>query len=307
MSKQGHRDNEVGPWAEEKLTLLQNYLQAYNTALKNMPFRRVYIDGFAGSPISRIRDTTTAADAPSAFLDDADAALDQARFVQGSPLRALGCDPGFHSLRFFDLDESRAENLRALTATHGERVQVTVGDCNPGIAALAGQFKASNLRGVAFLDPYGAHLEWSTVRALAATGKIEVIINLPIAMAINRLITRNGDIPENWAAQLDACFGTSQWRDLSYSESQPDLFGNTTVSKDDGVAEKLLELYLDRLKDEFAFVTAPRVIRNTKGMPLYYLLWAGPNRVGHNIANHVFRPYDKVAGQRGQTHKKRIS
>ena len=181
---------------------------------------------------------------------------------------------------------------------------MTVGDCNPGIRQLAGHIDtAPNLRGVAFLDPYGAHLEWATVQALAATGKIEVIINLPIAMAINRLITRDGNVPEKWAAQLDACFGTTEWRDLSYTESPPDLFGKTTVSKGDGVAEKLLELYLGRLKEEFAFVASPRVIKNTRDTPLYFLLWAGPKKVGYNIAGSVFRPYDKIRGLRGQTRK----
>ena len=80
MTKPQHRNNEVGPWAEEKLTLLQNYLQAYNTALKHQSFRRVYIDGFAGSPISRIREATPAADALGAFLGDDEAAKDQERF-----------------------------------------------------------------------------------------------------------------------------------------------------------------------------------------------------------------------------------
>ena len=38
-----------GRWTEEKLEILRKYLQAYNTALKNQPFKRVYIDAFAGT------------------------------------------------------------------------------------------------------------------------------------------------------------------------------------------------------------------------------------------------------------------
>ncbi|SEJ30368.1 three-Cys-motif partner protein [Pseudooceanicola nitratireducens] len=64
---------------------------------------------------------------------------------------------------------------------------VQVGDCNPLIRNLAPSLKARNIRGVAFLDPYGAHMEWATLEALVDTGTMEVVINFPLAMAINRL------------------------------------------------------------------------------------------------------------------------
>jgi three-Cys-motif partner protein len=38
-----------GSWTEKKLEILKKYLDAYNTALKNQPFKRVYIDAFAGT------------------------------------------------------------------------------------------------------------------------------------------------------------------------------------------------------------------------------------------------------------------
>ena len=63
--------------------------------------------------------------------------------------------------------------------------------------------------------------------------------------------------------------------------------------------------YLDRLKGIFSFVAAPRLIVNTRGVGLYYLLWAGPNSTGYKIANDIFKRYDKVPGQRGKTAKKR--
>ena len=37
-----------GPWTQEKLEILSRYLDAYTTALKNQPFRLIYIDAFAG-------------------------------------------------------------------------------------------------------------------------------------------------------------------------------------------------------------------------------------------------------------------
>ena len=38
-----------GPWTVEKLDALRAYLIAYAQALKNQPFRRYYIDAFAGT------------------------------------------------------------------------------------------------------------------------------------------------------------------------------------------------------------------------------------------------------------------
>ncbi len=38
-----------GSWTRTKLNVLQQYLQAYTTALKNQPFRLWYVDAFAGT------------------------------------------------------------------------------------------------------------------------------------------------------------------------------------------------------------------------------------------------------------------
>jgi len=38
-----------GPWTQHKLKILELYLDAYTTALKNQPFKLVYIDAFAGT------------------------------------------------------------------------------------------------------------------------------------------------------------------------------------------------------------------------------------------------------------------
>lgn len=285
----------VGPWAEEKLKALENYIQAYNNALKNQPFRRIYIDAFAGSPVSRIRGKVDLEPVgPSAFFEDEQSATEQEKFVVGSPVRALRCDPGFHQHFFFDLDQTRAATRKALAKENGRTdVSVQIGNCNPLLCELASTFTEWNLRGVAFLDPYGAHLEWKTLEALAKTTKIEVIINFPVAMAINRLIVKNGDVPEKWGAQLDACFGTGEWRDRSYRDDE-DLFGEVTTTKVGGVAGRLLELYLTRLGEIFPCVAPPRLICNTRNAPLYYLIWAGPNAVGLKIAKQVLKQGVKV-------------
>lgn len=289
--KKDHRENTVGPWAAAKLDALEAYLKFYGTALSKQSFSRVYIDAFAGACIAKVRGSGVTAE-PSPFFDEADDTEAQEAFILGSPVRALNVPNGFHRHYFFDLDETRAETLRALTEERNG-VTVQVGDCNPLIRNLAPSLKARNIRGVAFLDPYGAHLEWATLEALADTGTMEVVINFPLAMAINRLITRSGNVPERWADQLTACFGTHEWRTIAYSR-EVDLFGDEVTTKNGDVAEMLLELYVSRLKSLFPFVAKPHLIRNSRSAPLYYLIWAGPNKLGLKGADYILRQGERV-------------
>lgn len=287
--RKDHRENTVGPWAAEKLDALEDYLKFYVTALKRQYFRLIYIDAFAGAPLTKVRGSDAPPE-PSPFFEEEDMQA-QVDFILGSPVRALNVPNVFDYHYFFDLDETRAEVLRQLTDGRCD-VQVEAGDCNKLIQQLAPQLKKPDIRGVVFLDPYGAHLEWATLEALAATKTMEVVINFPLAMAINRLIKKSGNVPEKWCDQLTACFGTEEWRELAYSR-EIDLFGEVTKKKD-GVAEKLLNLYLGRLKALFPYVAPPRLICNTRKGPLYYLIWAGPNKLGLKGAEYVLRQGEKL-------------
>lgn len=289
--KKSHRENTVGPWAEQKLQALEDYLKFYTTALKKQNFTLVYLDAFAGSPRSKLRGSEAAIE-PSPFFEDEEVQREQEQYIEGSPLRALKFNDRFSQFHFFDLDQTRANILSDINANNPS-VDVKVGDCNPLIQQLAPQLKAKYIRGVAFLDPYGAHLEWDTVKALADTGTMEVIINFPVAMAINRLITRSGDVPANWADQLNRCFGSEAWRDIAYA-SATDLFGETVVTKHGDVPSRLLAHYMVQLKQAFPCVATPRLIRNTRGSPLYYLIWAGPNRLGLKGADYILKQGEKI-------------
>jgi len=292
--KKSHVENTVGPWARKKLDSLERYLEAYHRVMQRQTFKLIYIDAFAGAGRSRVRSQNN--DDPSLDLpiDDEQAAAEE-EFIAGSPVRALETGRGFDYYFFFDADERRTAQLEQLKREYpGRKIQIKTGDANEGVQKLAAHFhQRPYARGVAFLDPYGPHLHWRTVESLAATGKVDVIINFPLAMAINRLITRDGEIPENWVAILDACFGTHEWHALVY-ETEGDLFGEETVRKSEATAERLLELYHERLRQAFGHSVTPSLIRNTKGNPLYYLLWASSNERGVPIAKHIMEMGDRV-------------
>jgi three-Cys-motif partner protein len=294
LVKRDHQDDVVGPWAEEKLEALERYLDYYCTRLSKKKFIRIYIDGFAGAPLNRVRKKEAPpAGEPLPFSEEDDELRDQ--LVLGSPVRALRTEPGFHRHFFFDLDERRVRQLEDLKVQYPTKlVTVKVGDANEQVrdlmAAIGGR---RDVKGVAFLDPYKANLEWETLRAIAATGSFEVLINLPLHMAINRLLKRE-DRNAEWEADIDRCFGTTEWRDLVYPE-KPDLFGDLIASKADRVCDLLLKLYSGRLEALFGFVAPAKLIRNTRKSPLYFLLWAGPHPAGLVGAKYILTDQPKLA------------
>ena len=81
-----------GPWTQEKLDILRRYLDAYTTALKNRPFRLIYLDAFAGPGLWSPR---------SGYERDYD---DFRELHEGSPRIALGVqDRPFDRLIFMEL------------------------------------------------------------------------------------------------------------------------------------------------------------------------------------------------------------
>jgi three-Cys-motif partner protein len=121
---------------------------------------------------------------------------------------------------------------------------------------------------------------------------VEVLINFPLGMAIQRLLTKSGDIPEGWQISLDAFFGSPDWRELVY-EKADDLFGSK-IKKVDGSGTRLLEWYRGRLKKIFGNVSTACLIKNTRGNPLYYLIWAGPHPTGLKGAEHILSKGEKL-------------
>lgn len=114
---------------------------------------------------------------------------------------------------------------------------------------------------------------------------MEVIINFPLHMALARLMKNDADIPATWRAQLDNFFGGQDWFEDVY-ESSGGLFGSRLVKRT-GYLDRLLARYRGQLRQALGFVSEVRLIKNTQGGALYYLVWAGPHRKGLEGANYV--------------------
>ena len=285
---------DVGPWAQEKLDCLGKYLSAYTKILSKRGFAGFfYVDAFAGPGSLKVR-RQQEHDSPQDLLFDIAAyAVDdegEASYLAGSPRVALEIERPFTDYVFLELDPVRTAQLEQLKREFSSaqtRIHIRNEDCNSYLLDLINrmQHRWREWRGVVFLDPFGMQVPWDTIARLGATGAIEVLINFPVGMAVQRLLKRSGEFNARERKKLDAYFGTEEWYDLLY-KSETDLVGGHTA-KIKQSSDVLVRWYRVRLKQVFGYVTEAREIQDTVGRPLYYLIFAGPNRTGARIANNV--------------------
>lgn len=292
------KDNAVGPWAKEKLEALGQYLSFFTTVLKKQGHwlrGTIFVDAFAGPGLSRVRTRENAAEPPGLFGPDPESDVAEVEFLKGSPRVALDIANPFNFYIFVERDAQRIAELKGLKAEYALTRDVTIheDDANAALQSwLASGIDWQHYRAVVFLDPFGMQVPWSTIEALAKTKAIEIIINFPLGMAIQRMLTKSGDIPQDWQASLDVFFGSKDWHTLVY-ESKADLFGpKRSKVRDSGT--KLLEWYRGRLRTIFGNVSTARLIKNTRGNPLYYLIWAGPHKKGLDGAEHILSKGERL-------------
>ena len=285
---------DVGPWAREKLDCLRKYLSAYTTILKDQKFRGYfYIDAFAGPGSLKIREQEERSPAQQSLIQMAGYAVEdqgEAKYLAGSPRVALGINHQFTDYVFIERDPVRIAQLEELKAEFSNdqvRIHIREMDCNDYLTGLIrkrnGRWRS--WRGVVFLDPFGMQVPWDTIADLGATGAIEVLINFPVGMAIQRLLKRSGQFSTAEKAKLNGYFGTDEWFHLLYRHNDDLLGGRFTKVQQSG--DLLVRWYRKRLKEVFGHVTEAREIQSTTGRPLYYLIFAGPKKVGAKIANDV--------------------
>lgn len=273
-----------GSWSDEKLDALKAYLQSYATALKNTPFKRAYIDAFAGAGTRELPPSVDDS------LFDTSLWQEEANYRHGSPLIALGTEPGFDRFIFIERDSESIRKLQDEVATNFPSkvglVKFEVGDANEVLRRLTDR-NWSKHRAVAFLDPFAVHVSWETIEKIARTQAIDMWLLFP-AMAVNRMLPRSGEIPEAWAAKLTATFGTEEWRSVFYQRHGVDLFGTESLSKVPKVFDRLSEFITMRLKTVFAGVNPqPLILKNSGGSPLFLLCFACGNPRGATVALRI--------------------
>lgn len=268
-----------GIWTLIKLEALEKYLVAFNTALSRQNFTRIYIDAFAGTGRC---DITVDGEKTS---------------VDGSARRALSANPPFDKFCFIELRAKKLAALKALEAEYpGKSIEVIQDDANTALKTLCEKYSWRDERAVLFLDPFGMHVEWTTLQAIAKTGAIDVWYLFPYS-GLYRQAAKNADAMDSDKEQsITRLLGTDEWRQVFYSpKRQASLFGGDGGDEREADHHQMLDFVSKRLKELFPAVTAPKVLyqggdsKNPSGAPLFALYFAAsnPKPAAHGLATKI--------------------
>lgn len=287
------RDHQFGgDWTEKKLTKVRNYLPAYTTALKNFPFKLMYIDAFAGTGYRTSKNDASALRQLLEFpeIDD---------LAKGSARLALEVEPAFDRYVFVEKSQRKLARLKEMAAEYPhlkDRVEFQLADANKAICDMCRETNWKNWRAVVFLDPYGTQVDWSTVEAIARTRAIDLWYLFPSGMGLGRMLTRSGHIDPTWEARLNTLLGTTEWRDVFYETvDEPTLFDERGTSRHRAYDEdRAAKFILKRMRQIFAGVGRPALpLRNSKGTCMYHLVFACGNprakSLALRIAEHILK------------------
>ena len=272
MASDSHRARVAPTWTEEKLRILECYLGGFAPARKTTGGWYA-LDPFAGGGLNI--SATSGAEVP------------------GSPLIMLEARrPAATRVICSEQGRSVLAALRHRTEPYGARVDICEGDANQ----LVGQMLERVPRrapAFAFLDPEGAELEWTTVRAIAdhkgqQRYKVEQLILFPTDMGFVRLLSLREPLKQGFAERVTAMFGRDDWRSI-FEQRRADRI------TPDQAREEYLRLYAHGLKEQLGYRhVQERQIRKEpanaggRGAPMYFLVHATDNDAGETIMGHCF-------------------
>ena len=238
----------VGEWSRDKHYFLRRYIDAFTTSMKSKKWAGLhYIDLFACAGIERLEDSNQ--------LD------------WGSPMIAAKAPHPFDRLH---LCEKSKRNYNALKSRIDEirpDSQVLHGDANKKIHEIVKEIPQGTLS-LAFLDPYGLHLDFKTLSALSNI-RADLIIFFPDHL--DALRNWEKSYLNNPNSNLDRCLGSgADWRSILNKTPQNRL------------AEVLRELYVSQIKSlrytEFEY---ERI--RMKSHPLYILIFCSRHPFAANL------------------------
>lgn len=154
--------------------------------------------------------------------------------------------------------------------------------------------KNSSIRSLAFIDPFGMALKWSSVKILKGL-EIDLWILVPTGIGKNRLLKRNEDISEVWLQKLEVSIGLirDEIKKHFYKlNSIPTLFGaETKIQKEKNAIDKAGNLYTKKLSEVFKFVSQPLQLKNSTGSIMYHFMMATNNAAAFKIANDIIKKH----------------
>jgi three-Cys-motif partner protein len=273
-----------GKWTEEKIDIFMKYVNAYLTVMKDKHFfKLLYFDGFAGSGI----------------IDPSDEG-DPYDFIEGVATRVLNIEAPrkFDIYYFVEKSRSNADKLTRLIKEKyptQKEAWVAVGDCNKKLIDLAGYMRKpenKKIRALAFIDPYGMQLSWSSLLSLQEL-PVDTWMLVPTGIGVGRLLRNDGRIEPAWMNRLKDFLGMEEEAIIDYFYQRKidnTIFGlQHSLMKNPQATERIAALYRSRILEAgiFKYVSKPRLLKNSIGMTMYHFIMCTNNSAGLNIADTI--------------------
>ena len=287
-----------GEWTRQKLQIIEDYLKAYTTVLKNQSFHLYYVDAFAGTGYVNVESGEVTQAKLLALEDGWDG--EAANVLKGSARRAIEVDDKpFDEFIFVELNFDYAVELSKLKYEFSDRkIHVVSEDANQFLPAWCSERNQQlgtpwrGERAVIFLDPFATEVDWQTVQRISETKSVDLWILFPLS-ALTRMMPTGREPDEANMANLNRVFGSDEWQvGLYRTQVQPTLFGDETlIVRDDQQA--IVDLYLEKLQGIFpAVANTPKWFRNSRNSPLFAFMFASANpgrggQIALTIANHL--------------------
>lgn len=271
-----------GSWTQLKLDAIADYLTFYNGALqykprRESPFKRWYIDAFAGSG-DRVEKEIVG----GLF----EGRLSEIKEVtrEGSARRAIAINPPFDYLIFVERNASRFQSLCRLKSEFPQRkIECRQGDANDELLRIFEKPPWSNQikgrgphRAVVFLDPYAMHVKWHTLQVLAETAAVDVWYLFPLGAVVRQLARDYDAVDKAKRLALNEIFGTADWQSELYRhEVATDLFNQPVEWTHRRATKAQIEAYArSRLATLFSYVSDPLPLLTDRGAQLFSLFCA---------------------------------
>lgn len=281
MGKQTNKSGSHfgGEWTKEKLTIINDYLGFYTTALSKQKVKLVYIDAFAGSGKTVLSDGSE---------------------VDGSAVISLQYN--FDEYFFLEIDPERKKELESIVQNRFphkvDNVHIINDNCNNRLDGILKRLTKYQ-RGVMFLDPYALELDWSILSAASKTGILDIWYLFPVN-ALTRNLPKDKQYSDATSNRIDSILGTHDWEKALYYEApQISLFG--TINYDRVNFDELVKYVTGRLSSIFAYVSPKsRILKNSKNSPLFILYYLMTNNspkaigLGSKVVNQIFEKVDNM-------------
>jgi three-Cys-motif partner protein len=288
-------ESECNPRSLEALIKLDRFLNEYTENLERKVWcrRYHYIDAFAGSG-TRVSTESHAGpndcDSLIAIAEYGQNQSEHVEFTGQSPNTAVRIDRPFGSYTFIEQSLRRNHLLEEISKEFkGLKIRVVRESCSTYLRRLSLRTEWKSQRALLFLDPLRMLTNWETVALMAQTKAIEIMLNFPVGVALQKRIPHDSSsLSSTRRACLDRFFGSTEWFDLVYSaiatgepmratersssSSAPAVLTSAIRTTDPG--RRLVSWYRQRLMTIFGAVSKPFLVRNNSHGQLYYLMFA---------------------------------